>query len=159
MKRDRRLTARDAEKLLGIPSSTVRTWFHRTRLYPVDYHQKRPRFRESDLVALRDGRRLRGRPSAVHGEYGRYLSPWEAQKHLGIPMTTILGWTKQFVWAMGPQGPEQRPKLLTVGQDAHGRDLYYEADLVVLWRGLRLRDDEGERIYSIKDLLQSGDDR
>lgn len=60
---DRLLSARDAEKVLGIPAATVRQWFHRrhrTGLWDYGRDQRNhPMFRESDLIALRDRRRPR----------------------------------------------------------------------------------------------------
>lgn len=60
---DRLLSARDAEKVLGIPAATVRTWFHRRRwtgLYDFGRDQRNhPLFRESDLIALKTRRRTR----------------------------------------------------------------------------------------------------
>lgn len=60
---DRLLSARDAEKVLGIPASTVRTWFQRkarTGLWDYGRDQRgHPMFREADLIALRDRRRPR----------------------------------------------------------------------------------------------------
>jgi hypothetical protein len=64
--RDRPLSARDAERLHGIPASTVRTWYQRrarTGLYPVGRDRRgNPLFRESDLLHLRrSAKPLRGR--------------------------------------------------------------------------------------------------
>lgn len=60
---DRLLSARDAQRVLGIPASTVNTWHHRkehTGLYSraVDF-QRSPLFYESDLIALRCGKPIR----------------------------------------------------------------------------------------------------
>lgn len=60
---DRLLSARDAERVLHIPASTVNTWHHRrqqTGLYSraVDYRRS-PLFYESDLIALRSGNPIR----------------------------------------------------------------------------------------------------
>jgi len=59
----RLLSARDAEKVLGIPAATVRSWWHRRRrngLYDYGRDKRNnPMFREQDLLALWDGRRLR----------------------------------------------------------------------------------------------------
>lgn len=60
---DRLLSARDAEKLLGIPASTVRSWAARRRatgLYPAGTdHRGHPLYRKSDLERLRRGQRIR----------------------------------------------------------------------------------------------------
>lgn len=60
---DRLLSATDAQRLLGIPASTVNTWHNRrlrTGLYSraVD-SRRRPLFYESDLIALRNGAPIR----------------------------------------------------------------------------------------------------
>lgn len=59
----RLLSARDAEKVLGIPSATVRSWYHRrerTGLYAIGLDGNgHPLFYESDLRALRNGDTLR----------------------------------------------------------------------------------------------------
>lgn len=63
----RLLSAMDAEKVLGIPAGTVRSWFSRRRMTGLyDYGRDRrghPMFREADLVALRDRNGVRGRRS------------------------------------------------------------------------------------------------
>lgn len=63
MTRGRPLSARDAEVVLGIPAATVRSWFfrrERTGLYSMGVDDKgHPLFYESDLIALRYGKRLR----------------------------------------------------------------------------------------------------
>ena len=60
---ERRLSASDAEKVLGIPASTVRSWYRRRRntgLYEIGLDgRNHPLFYESDLLALRRGERLR----------------------------------------------------------------------------------------------------
>lgn len=60
---DRLLSARDAEKLLGMPASTVRTWAGRHRatgLYSAGLDRcGRPLYRESDLIRLRRGECIR----------------------------------------------------------------------------------------------------
>ncbi|HEY9413533.1 MAG TPA: hypothetical protein VIQ30_02135 [Pseudonocardia sp.] len=144
---ERSLSATDAEKLLGISASTVRTWYQRrarTHLHPVDTDRRgRPKFRESDLVQLRDGRRqISAVPSPRHGELGRLLAAWEAEKHLGIPASTVSTWHHR----------ESVTRLHSVGRDGSGRPLFYEAELIALRRGLRLRDDDGKRIQTMLDL-------
>lgn len=56
------LSARDAEKRLGIPAGRVRVWFfrrERTNLKDLGTDRSgHPLFRSCDLVALRDGHRL-----------------------------------------------------------------------------------------------------
>lgn len=144
---DRLLSARDAEKLLGIPASTIRTWWQRrvrSGLEAADFERGKPRFRESDLKRLRDGkRRVHGRPSAEHGELGRYLSAWEAQRILGIPVSTVNTWWQR----------RATTRLVRAGLDERGRLLFWEADLLALRLGLRLRDDEDERIHTMHDFL------
>jgi len=56
---ERLYSARDAEKVLGIPASTIRTWYQRrakTNLwhYAAD-RRGRPMFKGRHLIALRDG--------------------------------------------------------------------------------------------------------
>jgi hypothetical protein len=67
---DRLLSARDAEKVLGIPAATVRSWFRRrkaTGLYDFGRDQRNhPMFRERDLLALRD----RVKPRVDHRPLG-----------------------------------------------------------------------------------------
>lgn len=60
---DRLLTPVEAQRILGIPRSTVSTWHSRrsrTGLYPagIDQHGH-PLFRTSDLLRLRSGRSIR----------------------------------------------------------------------------------------------------
>lgn len=142
----RRLSARDAEKLLGISASTIRTWYQRkarTGLEPVDFQRGKPRFAEFDLVQLRDGKRkLQGQPSVQHGELGRYMAAWEAEKLLGIPASTVRTWHQR----------QETTGLYEAGPDEHGRPLFYEVDLIVLRRGLRLRNDQDRRIHTMPDV-------
>lgn len=60
---DRLLSAQDAEKVLGIPAATVRSWFRRQRMTGLyDFgrdHRNHPLFRERDLLGLRDKNRAR----------------------------------------------------------------------------------------------------
>lgn len=62
------LSAVEAERLLGIPAPTVRTWSHRrerTGLHPAGLDSlRRPLFWEADLLALRLG-------LSVRDEHGR----------------------------------------------------------------------------------------
>ena len=59
----RLLSARDAEKLLGIPAATIRSWHrrhHATGLYPTGLDPRgHPLFAEYDLIRLRQGETLR----------------------------------------------------------------------------------------------------
>lgn len=63
MKRDRWLTAHEAEKYLGIPKATVRSWAWRHRstgLYAIDKDRRGvDLYLESDLVTLRRGGKIR----------------------------------------------------------------------------------------------------
>lgn len=70
---DRPLSALDAEKVLGIPAATVRSWYYRrdrTGLHAVGLDGKdNPMFYESDLIALRRGEQLRDEQGArLNGE-------------------------------------------------------------------------------------------
>lgn len=60
---DRLLSARDAEKLLGIPRATIRSWDRRRRatgLKPAGLDDRSvPLYRAIDLVRLRRGERIR----------------------------------------------------------------------------------------------------
>jgi transposase len=139
------MSASDAEKLIGVSASTVRTWYQRkarTGLEPADFVRGKPRFRESDLIRLRDGKRrvIRGRPSTAHGELGRKLTAWEAQRVLGIPVSTTHTWWHR----------RERTKLSRAGLDDRGSTLFFEADLLTLWLGLPLRDEYGERIHTME---------
>jgi hypothetical protein len=75
--------------------------------------------------------------------YGRLLSPAEAQQHLGIPASTIRTWHQ---------------RRATSGLYAEGllgrAPLFYEADLIAAKRGLRIRDDQGDRIHTLADLRE-----
>lgn len=144
---ERELSATDAEKVLGISASTVRTWHQRrarTRLEPVSHDRRgRPRFREADLVQLYRGRRqVRSTPSVGHGDLGRRLAAWEAEEYLGIPASTVATWHQR----------QATTGLYSLGADRSGRPLFFEADLIVLWRGLRIKNSDGERIHTMPDL-------
>lgn len=60
---DRPISAADAERLYGIPASTVRSWHYRrgqTGLEPTGLdHNGRPLFRAVDLERLRRGEPIR----------------------------------------------------------------------------------------------------
>jgi transposase len=140
------LSAADADKMLGIPASTVRTWYHRrarTGLYPVSQDRRgRLRFRETDLIRLRDRRRLVVvHVNAAHGDLGRLLSASDAERVLGIPASTVNTW-------------HNRRRLSPRGIDACRHPLFHEVDLVALKRGLRIRDDDGHRIYNMRNVGQ-----
>ena len=66
----RLLSAADAQRVLGIPAATVRSWHHRRRhtgLYPIGLDRRhQPLFYEADLLQLRRGRRLRDRTGRRH---------------------------------------------------------------------------------------------
>lgn len=145
----RNLSAVEAQKLLGIPASTVRTWHQRkdrTRLYPVEFDRRgKPRFREADLLRLRDGKRavIAGPHDPRYGDFGRYLSAEDAQRELGIPAGTVRTWHQRVV----------RTGLRSVGEDSFGRPFFYEVDLIVLKKGLGIvKDDFGERVYTMRDV-------
>lgn len=145
----RHLSAIEAQKLLGIPASTIRTWHQRkdrTRLYPVEFdRQGKPRFREADLLRLRDGKRaITGPPpSERYGDFGRYLSAEDAQRELGIPAGTVRTWHQRVV----------RTGLRAVGVDSFDRPFFYEVDLIALKKGMGIaKDDCGERVFTMKDV-------
>jgi len=124
----RLLSARDAEKVLGIPASTVRNWLARSsrtglQVAGTDRRGKQV-FRESDLIALRDRRRRLLHPvrNTTKSELGRHLSALDATG------------------------------LFPGGTDNNEKPWFYEADLIVLARGLRIRDNKGERIHDMSDL-------
>lgn len=62
---ERLLSARDAERLHGIPRGTIHSWHSRrafTGLHAYGRDRRNhPMFRETDLLALRDRNRARGR--------------------------------------------------------------------------------------------------
>lgn len=58
---DRLLTARGAQRKLGIAAGWVRVWFAQhteTGLYPKGYQNGEPLFLESELRSLKEGRSL-----------------------------------------------------------------------------------------------------
>jgi DNA-binding transcriptional MerR regulator len=58
----RHVTAREAEEQLNVPASTVRAWASQGRLHAVSIDAKGRRwYRLSDVLALRDSTRRRGR--------------------------------------------------------------------------------------------------
>ncbi len=75
--------------------------------------------------------------------YGRLLSPAEAQQHLDIPASTVRTWHQR----------RSRTGLYAAGMLGRA-PLFYEADLIAAQRGLRVRDDRGERIHTLHDLRE-----
>jgi transposase len=75
--------------------------------------------------------------------YGRLLSPAEAQQHLGISASTIRTWHQRRATS----------GLYSAGLLGRA-PLFYEADLIAAKRGLRIRDDQGERIHTLDDLRE-----
>lgn len=145
--RPRTLTAREAQHLHGIPASTTRTWYQRrarTGLRPIDYDRRgHPRFDETDLLALRDGKhQVRPGTDRRYGPLGRRVSAADAPAMLGIPKSTVTTWHQR----------QTRTGLYSAGLDGQHKPFFYEVDLIVLKRGLRLRDDDGTRIHTMKDL-------
>ena len=143
----RSLSARDAEKVLGIPAATVRSWHHRrarTRLESVGVDRRgHPLFREEDLVNLRDRRRLKvPAVKVISHELGRHFSAKEAEETLGIPAARISLWHHR----------RRTSGLFPGGVDRYGRKWFYEADLIVIARGQPIRDSEGQRIHTMNDL-------
>lgn len=143
----RTLSAREAQHHLGIPASTTRTWYqrrNRTGLHAIDYDRRgHPRFAETDLLALRNGKR-RVTPGTDHryGPLGRRVSAADAPAMLGIPKSTVTTWHQR----------QTRTGLYSAGLDAHRKPFFYEVDLIVLKRGLRVLDDDGTRIHTMKDV-------
>lgn len=67
--------------------------------------------------------------------YGRLLSASEAQQHLGTPASTVRTWHQR----------RDRTGLYAAGQ-LGGRPLFYEADLLALRQGHKIRDETGARV-------------
>lgn len=146
---ERHLSATDAEKLLGISASTIRTWYHRreqTGLYAAGRDRRgKPTFREVDLIRLRDKRRqVSVSVNPAFGELGRLLSARDAERTLGIPASTVSTWHSR----------KEQTGLYSFGLDTRRNPLFYEVDLIVLRRGLRVMDDEGQRINTMRDVGQ-----
>lgn len=142
----RMLSAAEANKVLGIPAPTVRTWYHRrerTGLYPVGFDRRgHPRFREDDLLRLRKGHGHRRGPTPgpadlVVGSLDRLLTAHDAQQVLGIPASTVTTWHHRRL----------QTGLYSRAYDER-RPLFYESDLIALRCGQPVRDAEGNRIYS-----------
>lgn len=77
-------------------------------------------------------------------DLGRGLTPAEAQQELGIPAATVRTWHHR----------RERTGLYPIAR-VTGKNLpvFWEADLLALRHGLRLRDDEGRRVIeSIDDV-------
>ena len=74
--------------------------------------------------------------------YGRLLSPVEAEKHLGIPASTVRTWHHR----------RYRTGLYAAGQDRHGKPLFYEADLLAMKKRRRIRDKQGRRHHTMRDV-------
>lgn len=141
------LSARDAEKLLGIPSTTVRSWHHRrgrTGLQSVGVNRSgHALFHREDLIALRDKHRLKVPVLTVDGgELGRHLTASDAERALGIPASRIRVWHHR----------RQTTGLFPGGLDGGDRPWFYEADLISLARGLRVRDATGRRVRGMGEL-------
>lgn len=66
----RRLSAQDAQRELGIPAGTVRSWYHRrsfTGLWDIGRdNRNHPLFYEADLLALKLRRRVRDKHGRRH---------------------------------------------------------------------------------------------
>jgi hypothetical protein len=75
--------------------------------------------------------------------YGRLLSPVEAQQHLGIPASTIRTWHQR-----------RATSGLYAGGLLGRAPLFYEADLIAAKRGLRIRNDQGDRVHTLADLRE-----
>lgn len=77
-------------------------------------------------------------------DYGRLLSPRDAQKELGIPASTVRTWFQR----------KQRTGLWDVGRDNRGHPVFYEADLIALKLRRRVRDKHGRRHHTMRDVGQ-----
>lgn len=66
----------------------------------------------------------------------RPLSARDAEVVLGIPAATVRSWYFR----------RARTGLHSMGIDARGHPLFYEADLLALRAGRRLRDEAGNRL-------------
>lgn len=74
--------------------------------------------------------------------FGRLLSAIEAQKHLGIPASTVRTWHSRQRWT----------GLYSAGLDRNRRPLFYEADLLALKLRRRVRDYAGRRHHTLAEL-------
>lgn len=143
------LSALDAEKLLGIPAATVRSWWHRKattglRSAGVD-RRGHNLFRREDLIALRDKRRLKVPiVRVIDDELGRHLSAKDAEEVLGIPASRVRLWHHR----------RHTSGLFSGGLDSGGRPWFYEADLIALAYGHSVRDEYGERLRTMENLAQ-----
>lgn len=74
--------------------------------------------------------------SAVVLDLGFLFTAQQAEEELGIPASTVRTWAQR----------SQRTGLLPYGMDSRHCPAYWEADLRALRLGLRIRDDDGERV-------------
>lgn len=74
--------------------------------------------------------------------HGRLFTPVEAHKHLGIPASTVRTWHHRRKWT----------GLYPAALDRYGKPLFYEADLLALKLRRRVRDKQGRRHHTMRDL-------
>lgn len=77
--------------------------------------------------------------------YGRLLSPAEAQRHLGIPASTVRTWHHRRHWT----------GLYPAALDRHHRPLFHEADLLALKLRRQVRDKHGRRHHTMLDVTSA----
>lgn len=75
-------------------------------------------------------------------KYGRRLTPTEAEKYLGIPASTVRTWHQR----------RHRNGLFPMGQDRYGKPLFYEADLLAMKLRKQVRDKQGKRHHTMRDV-------
>ena len=69
-------------------------------------------------------------------DLGELLSAPQAQNVLGIPAQNVRKWASRG----------KNTGLCVVGSDPRGYPMYYEADLIALSRGMKIRDEDGNRV-------------
>lgn len=75
-------------------------------------------------------------------DLGRLLSATDAERELGIPAGTVRSW-----WNRGREGME------LAGLDAiRDRPLWWECDLLALTRGVPIRDLQGNRVLTMREV-------
>lgn len=77
---------------------------------------------------------------------GRLLSAMDAERELDIPATRIRKWAQRRV----------RTGLHSMGLGWRDHPLYWEADLVALSRGIKIRDGDGRRTIFAVPVIEAG---
>lgn len=77
-------------------------------------------------------------------DLGRLLSAAEAEERLDIPAGTIRSW-----WNRGREGLE----LGGLGRGGK-RPLFWECDLIALSRGMPIRDVQGRRVLTMREVRE-----